>query len=81
MAASFRAELVKKSQQPIELYEVSLDTARAEDPTEEAPFVDYIKALLSTRAPDPVVPVGAPAAFFLQRNRPTVSPATPMLIL
>jgi signal transduction histidine kinase len=81
MAASFRAELVKKSPQPIELYEVSLATARAQDPAEEAPFVEYIKALLAKRAPDLIVPVGAPAAFFLQRNREKLFPATPMLIL
>ena len=81
MAANFRAELIKKSPQPIELYEVSLDTARAQDPGEEAPFVEYIKALLSNRAPDLIVPVGAPAAFFLQRNRPKVFPTTPMLIV
>jgi len=81
MAANFRAELIKKSPQPIELYEVSLDTARAQDPGEEAPFVEYIKALLSKRTPDLIVPVGAPAAFFLQRNRSKVFPTTPMLIL
>src|SRR6267142_1184678 len=81
MAASFRAEIVKKSPEPIDLYEVSLDTARVQDPGEEAPFVEYIKALLSKRTPDLVVPVGAPAAFFLQRNRPKIFPTTPMLIL
>ena len=81
MAANFRAELIKKSPQPIELYEVSLDTARAQDPDEEAPFVEYIKALLAKRAPDLIVPVGAPAAFFLQRNRPKLFPTTPMLIV
>ncbi|HSY57500.1 MAG TPA: hypothetical protein VK834_13705, partial [Bradyrhizobium sp.] len=32
MAGSFRAELVKKSPEPIDLYEVSLDTARVQDP-------------------------------------------------
>lgn len=81
MAASFRAEIVKKSPEPIDLYEVSLDTARVQDPGQEAPFVEYIKALLSKRTPDLIVPVGAPAAFFLQRNRPKIFPTTPMLIL
>jgi len=81
MAASFRAEIVKKSPEPIDIYEVSLDTARVQDPGEEAPFVEYIKALLSKRTPDLIVPVGAPAAFFLQRNRPKIFPTTPMLIL
>jgi signal transduction histidine kinase len=81
MAASFRAELVKKSAEPIDLYEVSLDTARVQDPKDEAPFVEYIRALLSQRKPDLIVPVGAPAAFFVQRHRSQLFPATPMLIV
>jgi len=46
MAASFRAELIKKSPEPIDLYEVSLDTARVQDPQDEGPFVEYIRAIL-----------------------------------
>ena len=65
MAASFRAEIVRRSPGPIDLYEVSLDTARVQDTKDDAPFVEYIHALLSTRSPDLIVPVGAPAAFFL----------------
>jgi signal transduction histidine kinase len=81
MAASFRSELIKKSPEPIDLYEVSLDTARALDPKAEAPFIDYIHAVLSGRKPELIVPVGAPAAFFLQRHRQEVYPETPMLIV
>lgn len=81
MAANFRAELIKKSSQPIEFFEVSLDTARSQDIGDEAPFVEYIRAVLSERAPDLIVPVGAPAAFFLQRNRSKLFPTTPMLIV
>jgi signal transduction histidine kinase len=81
MAGSFRAELIKKSPEPINLYEVSLDTARAHDPQDEGPFVEYIRALLSGRKLDLIVPVGAPAAFFMQRYRSLLFPTTPMLIL
>ena len=81
MAASFRAEIIRRSPEPIELYEVSLDTARVQDPKDDGPFVEYIRALLSRRSPDLIVPVGAPAAFFVQRNRPQLFPASPMLIL
>ena len=81
MAGSFRAELVKKSSQPIDLYEVSLDTARVRSPLEEGPFVEYIRALLSDRKLDLIVPVGAPAAFFMQRYRDTLFPKTPMMIM
>jgi signal transduction histidine kinase len=81
MAASFRAEIVRSSPEPIDLYEVSLDTARVQDVKDETPFVEYIHALLSTRSPDLIVPVGAPAAFFLQRNRSRLFPTTPTMIL
>ena len=41
MAGSLRAELIKQSKEPIDLYEVSLDTARVQNPQEETPFVEY----------------------------------------
>jgi len=81
MAGSFRAELIKKSPEPIDLYEVSLDTARAQDPQDDEPFVEYIRAILSGRKLDLIVPVGAPATFFVQRYRPLLFPTTPMLIV
>jgi signal transduction histidine kinase/ABC-type uncharacterized transport system substrate-binding protein len=81
MAGSFRAGLIKKSPGPIDLYEVSLDTARNQDPRDEGPFVEYIRALISGRKLDLIVPVGAPAGFFMQRHRAELFPATPMLII
>ena len=81
MAGSFRVELLKKSKEPIDLYEVSLDTARAQSRQDEAPFVEYIRALLAGRKVDLIVPIGAPSAFFVQRNRQLLFPDTPMLIV
>ncbi len=81
MAASFRAEIIKRSPRPINLYEVSLDTTRAKETSDDGPFTEYIKALLSGQPPDLIVPVGAPAAFFLQRNRAQLFPLAPVLIL
>jgi hypothetical protein len=81
MAGRFREELTKKSKEPIDIYEVSLDTARVQNPHDEAPFVEYIRALLVNRKLDLIVPIGAPSAFFVQRNRQLLFPATPMLIV
>src|SRR4051794_36981430 len=81
MAGSFRVELLKKSKEPINLFEVSLDTARAQSRQDEAPFVEYIRALLAGRKVDLIVPIGAPSAFFVQRNRQLLFPDTPMLIV
>jgi hypothetical protein len=79
--ATFREELVKNSPEPIDLYEVSLDTARVQNPHDEEPFVEYIRAVISGRKLDLIVPVGAPAAFFIQRHRQAIFPTTPMLIV
>jgi signal transduction histidine kinase len=81
MAAGFRAELVKKSPEPIDLYEVSLDTARVQRPQDEGPFVEYIRALLAGRKLDLIVPVGAPSAFFMERHRSELFPEAPMIIV
>jgi signal transduction histidine kinase len=81
MAGSFRAELIKKSPEPIDLYEVSLDTARVGNAQDEGPFVEYVRALISGRKLDLIVPVGAPAAFFMQRHRAQLFPATPMMVV
>jgi PAS domain S-box-containing protein len=81
MAASFRAELIKKSPEPIDLYEVSLDTARVQGSQDDEPFLEYIRALISGRKLDLIVPVGVPAASFMQRHRSKLFPGTPMLIM
>jgi signal transduction histidine kinase len=81
IAGSFHAELIKKSSEPVDVYEVSLDTARTQDPQDERPFVEYIRAILAGRKLDLIVPVGAPSAFFVQRHRTALFPETPMLIL
>jgi signal transduction histidine kinase/ABC-type uncharacterized transport system substrate-binding protein len=81
MAGSFRAELISRSPQPVDLLEVSLDTARTREARDDDPFIQYIHALLAGHNPDLIVPVGAPAAFFVQRNRTQLFPTTPMMIL
>ena len=81
MAASFREEILKKSPGPIDVYELSLDTARIRNPDDELPFVEHVLKVLSGRKLDLIVPVGAPAAFFMRRHRSELFPETPMMIL
>jgi signal transduction histidine kinase len=81
MAGSLRAELIRKASAPIDLYEISLDTERVRGAENEKPFIEYIHALLGERKPDLLVPVGAPAAFFVERHRAELFPGTPMLII
>src|SRR6202011_2766962 len=77
---SFREHLVEQSLDPIDLYEVSLETARFSGAQDEGPFVEYLRSLLAHRKLDLVVAMGGPAAQFFQRYRPRLFPATPMLI-
>jgi len=78
-ARSIREELGKKSPESIDIFEVSLATARFAD-DEEEPFVDYLRALFAKRKLDLIVTIAAPAASFFQRHRQQLFPSTPMLI-
>ncbi len=80
MAGSFRAEVVK-SPEPIDLYEVSLDTARVKGLQDEGPFVEYIRALLAGRKLDLIVPAGRLPRRPLCSASRQLFPAAPMLIV
>jgi len=79
-SAILRTELVSQSPEPVDVFEVSLESARSDDPVLERPLVDYLLALLSGHRLDLVVPIGGPAARFAQRHRQALFADTPMLI-
>jgi signal transduction histidine kinase len=78
-ARTIREELVRQSPEPVDIFEASLATVRFAD-DEEAPFVDYLRALFAKRKVDLIVTIAAPAASFFQRHRQQLFPSTPMLI-
>ncbi|HMP82351.1 MAG TPA: PAS domain S-box protein [Verrucomicrobiota bacterium] len=78
-SAGFRTELIRQSSTPVDIYEVSLESARFDDDESEKPFVDYILALSARRHPDLVLTVGGPAARFAQKQRKHLFPDAPML--
>jgi signal transduction histidine kinase len=80
VAGRFREELTKRLPKEIDLYEASLEMARSAQPPDEAPLMDYLRALFAGRNLDLVVAVGAPAAQFFQKYRPQFFPSTPLLI-
>ena len=80
VAERFREELTKRLPKEIDLYEASLEMARSAQPADEAPLVDYLRALFAGRTLDLAVAVGAPAAQFFQKYRPRFFPSTPLLI-
>ena len=78
-ATDIRAELLRQSPEPIDLYEASLATARFAGDLQERPFVDYLRALFADHQLDLIITIGGPAAGFVQRYRRQLFPSTPML--
>jgi hypothetical protein len=76
---NFRTELARLSPEPVDIFEVSLESARFRGDLAERPLVDYLRALFTGRPPDLVVPVGGPATRFAQKYRQELFPATSML--
>src|SRR5262245_5187926 len=70
VAGHFREELVRRSPDPIDLYEASLESARLSEVPAEGPVVDYLRSLFAGHDLELVVALGAPAARFFQRYRP-----------
>ncbi len=78
-AKDIRAELLRQSPEPIDLYEASLATARFAGDQPDSPFANYLRALFADHQLDLVITIGAPAAEFVQRYRQQLFPSTPML--
>jgi signal transduction histidine kinase len=81
VSGRFREELIRQSTDPVDYYEISLETARFSAAEQEGPFVEYLHALFAQRRLDLVVPVGAPAARFALRNRERLFGSVPMLFV
>ena len=75
-----RGELARKFPHEIDLFEVTLETARLPADIDDGPLADYLAALLNKRAPDLIITIAAPAARFVQRHRQRLFPATPLVI-
>jgi signal transduction histidine kinase len=77
-ARKIREELKLQSKDPIDIFEVSLSTARFPDGNEDA-FVSYLNAVFSERKLDLMMTIGGPAAAFFQKNRQRIFPSVPTL--
>jgi signal transduction histidine kinase/ABC-type uncharacterized transport system substrate-binding protein len=77
-ARYIREELRLQSKDPIDIFEVSLSTARFPDGNEDA-FVSYLNAVFSERKLDLIMTIGGPAARFFQQNRQRIFPSIPTL--
>ena len=76
----FRPELSRRSAEPLEFIEMSLQSVRTIGTAPDDALAGRIQTMLSGRQPDLVVPIGGPAAVFAQRNRQQLFPASAMLL-
>ena len=78
-AQIIRSEIVRAAQRPVDFNDHSLLNAQQSGKKSEGPFVEYLHALYAEKPPDLIMAIGAPAANFVQRYRPRIFPATPMV--
>src|SRR5262245_31450985 len=81
VSSQFRTELARLYPQPVEFIEASLEMARFEGTEKDGPLLDFLTAVFRERAPDLLVPIGAPAALFCHRHRDTLFPKTQLLVV
>jgi formate hydrogenlyase transcriptional activator len=81
VSSSFRTALTQQSKGPIEILEASLESPLFAEAASEAALVAYLRSLFAERPADLVVPIGAPALFFLQRHGDNLFPAVPLLVV
>src|SRR5262249_45316435 len=80
ISPEFRAELERRTRDPVIIYEASLQGERFGDAPEEQLFIDYVNALFPRHDPELIVAMGAPATRFVLRNRARLLPSAPLLI-
>jgi len=80
VSETFRTELVQQLGEPVEFYDVPLESTRFADGGSEEPLIAYLVALFAGHQPDLVVPLGGAATRFAQKHRQQLFPSTPMLI-
>jgi signal transduction histidine kinase len=77
---AIRVELSLRSPWSIDIIDHSLVTARFGGEAHDIPLIDYLNAAHADNPLDLIVTVGAPAAWFVQRNRQRLFPAVPLLV-
>src|SRR5262245_16195490 len=75
-ADAFRAELTRRSPEPIYFLEVSLPTRLKDQGPVEEPTLNYLSSTFAGRRIDLVVPMGGTAATFAQTYRQQLFPTT-----
>jgi signal transduction histidine kinase len=76
----FREELLRQSPEGIDLYDISLASARAGE-AEEGPFAVYLQALFAKKKLDLVVAISSPSIRFVQKYRQQLFASVPAIFM
>jgi PAS domain S-box-containing protein len=80
MAEIFQKELNRRSEQPINFFDVSLQPARSSRNPADWPTVEYLLSTFAGQRLDLIVSIGGPAAQFALRHRDRLFPEVPLLL-
>jgi signal transduction histidine kinase len=76
----FREELLRQTPEGVDLYDISLASARARE-AEEGPFADYLQALFAKKKLDLVVAISSPSIRFVQKYRQQLFASVPAIFM
>ena len=79
MSSAFRTELARQSPEPVEFFEVSIQSARFAQTGSDEPLVNYLQTLFAGKQLDLILTVAEPAMYFCVRHRAELFPETPLL--
>ena len=80
LAEIFQKELNRRSPQPVNFFDVSLQPARSSHNPEDWPTVEYLLSTFAGQRLDLIVTFGGPAAQFAVRHRERLFPEVPLLL-
>ena len=79
LGSTFKTDLAERWKGPLAFVDVSIEAVSL-GVVDEAPVVDYVRALCASGSFDLVVPIGWPAIQFWLRERERILPAAPTLL-
>src|SRR5579863_7995633 len=78
--AAIRAELMRRSNEPLAIFDVSLDAGHASGRDDQQPVAELLRHRFADAPPDVVVTIAPPAAAFYLHNRDYVFPGKPVVV-
>ena len=81
MSSAFRTELARQSPELVDVFEVSIQSARFAQIVDDEPLANYLQTLFAGKRLDLIVTIAEPAMFFCIQHRSELFPETPLLAI